>query len=285
MRDYRGDGRVPRTLRSTSVYCAIPSCRAQQHRRLRRGVHGRLILEACDPGWTTRLAVGNGDSEDGNPRECLDVPSSVDEGHAPLLREGCPHWQTVRDRLREALRAEGMADLEPVLERVETAEEAERLRFIGSPTVLVDGRDPFAGAEAAFGLTCRVYRSRGSRRFADAGAASRGAPRGPERSRNELAPVAPAALGNGLDVQRRARPDALPRPPLVQVRPEQNSRALGQNSAITFEQDSSGSHPTTAAPPSSRPFRMRTSIPRPHPPHWVLPTASATSAAAIPTMS
>jgi len=73
--------------------------------------------------------------------------------------EGCPHWQTAHDRLRVALRAEGMADAEPVLERVETAEEAERLGFIGSPTILMDGRDPFAGAEAAIGLTCRVYRT------------------------------------------------------------------------------------------------------------------------------
>jgi hypothetical protein len=65
-----------------------------------------------------------------------------------------PYWQTAHDRLREALRAEGLVDVEPVLERVETAEDAERLRFIGSPTILVDSRDPFAGAEAAFGLTC-----------------------------------------------------------------------------------------------------------------------------------
>lgn len=71
--------------------------------------------------------------------------------------EGCPHWQTVHDRLRDALREEGMAGVEPVLERVETAEDAERLRFIGSPTILVDGRDPFAKAAATFGLTCRVY--------------------------------------------------------------------------------------------------------------------------------
>jgi hypothetical protein len=47
----------------------------------------------------------------------------------------------------------------PILERVETAEDAERLRFIGSPTILVDGRDPFAGVAAPFGLTCRVYRT------------------------------------------------------------------------------------------------------------------------------
>jgi hypothetical protein len=71
--------------------------------------------------------------------------------------EGCPHWRTAHDRLREALRAEGMANVEPIVERVENAEDAERLRFIGSPTILVDGRDPFAGTSVAFGLTCRVY--------------------------------------------------------------------------------------------------------------------------------
>jgi hypothetical protein len=50
-----------------------------------------------------------------------------------------------------------MADVEPILEQVETAEDAERLQFIGSPTVLIKGRDPFAGVGRAFGLTCRVY--------------------------------------------------------------------------------------------------------------------------------
>lgn len=78
-----------------------------------------------------------------------------------LYFDGCPHWRTVHDRLRGALRAEGMADVEPILERVETAEDAERLRFIGSPTILVDGRDPFAKAAATFGLTCRVYETPG----------------------------------------------------------------------------------------------------------------------------
>ncbi|HKN81371.1 MAG TPA: thioredoxin family protein [Actinomycetota bacterium] len=77
-----------------------------------------------------------------------------------LYFEGCPHWQTMHDRLRAALRAEGMASVEPILVPVETAEDAERLRFIGSPTMLVDGRDPFAGGtEASFGLTCRVYQT------------------------------------------------------------------------------------------------------------------------------
>jgi len=52
-----------------------------------------------------------------------------------------------------------MADIEPILERVETDEVAERLQFVGSPTVLIDGRDPFAGAEGTFGLACRVYQT------------------------------------------------------------------------------------------------------------------------------
>ena len=73
--------------------------------------------------------------------------------------EGCPHWRTMHDRLREALRAEGMADVELILERVETAEDAERLPFIGSPTILIEGRDPFGGTEEAFGLSCRVYQT------------------------------------------------------------------------------------------------------------------------------
>jgi hypothetical protein len=65
----------------------------------------------------------------------------------------------MHDRLRGALRAEGRVDVEPILERVETAEDAERTRFIGSPSILVDGRDPFGGAEGPFGLTCRVYQT------------------------------------------------------------------------------------------------------------------------------
>jgi hypothetical protein len=73
--------------------------------------------------------------------------------------EGCPNWHTAHERLRAALRDASMADVEPVLERVETLEDAERLKFAGSPTILIDGEDPFAETGAQFGLTCRVYRT------------------------------------------------------------------------------------------------------------------------------
>ena len=63
------------------------------------------------------------------------------------------------DRLRVALREVGQDDVEPILERVETSEGAEHLRFVGSPTVLIEGRDPFAVEATEFGLACRIYQT------------------------------------------------------------------------------------------------------------------------------
>lgn len=42
---------------------------------------------------------------------------------------------------------------------VRSFEEAERLGFIGSPTILIDGVDPFARAEDAPAMACRIYMS------------------------------------------------------------------------------------------------------------------------------
>jgi hypothetical protein len=39
---------------------------------------------------------------------------------------------------------------------VETQENAERVGFRGSPTILVDLRDPWADAAGSFGLSCRI---------------------------------------------------------------------------------------------------------------------------------
>lgn len=75
-----------------------------------------------------------------------------------LYFDGCPSWQVALDRLREALTAVG-ADPDAVrLEQVTTPERADELAFRGSPTVLVDGVDPFADPTDPVGLSCRVYR-------------------------------------------------------------------------------------------------------------------------------
>jgi hypothetical protein len=44
-------------------------------------------------------------------------------------------------------------------ELVRTPEDAEKLAFRGSPTVLVDGIDPFADENSPVGFTCRVFQT------------------------------------------------------------------------------------------------------------------------------
>jgi len=73
-----------------------------------------------------------------------------------LYFDGCPSWQVAEVRLRDALMATGVAELIELVE-VTTQEQAQRLGFRGSPSVLVDGRDLFVEPDAAFGMMCRVY--------------------------------------------------------------------------------------------------------------------------------
>lgn len=71
--------------------------------------------------------------------------------------DGCPNWREADALLREALAQIGEGDVSVELQKVETLEAAVAAGFTGSPTVLVDGRDPFAVAGAQPGLACRVY--------------------------------------------------------------------------------------------------------------------------------
>ncbi len=73
--------------------------------------------------------------------------------------DGCPNWQIADARLREALDATGHEDVTVDHEKVETTEAAQRLGFAGSPTVLIDGYDPFTTPGAPVGLACRIYRT------------------------------------------------------------------------------------------------------------------------------
>jgi hypothetical protein len=49
------------------------------------------------------------------------------------------------------------ADVRLGHELIDSPEAAERARFHGSPTILIDGRDPFGNENGPFGLSCRVY--------------------------------------------------------------------------------------------------------------------------------
>lgn len=73
-----------------------------------------------------------------------------------LYFDGCPSWQIADARLGQ-LAAE--RDLTVTRRRVETPEEAERLGFRGSPTILVDGEDVFARGDEPVGLACRLHQT------------------------------------------------------------------------------------------------------------------------------
>ncbi len=75
-----------------------------------------------------------------------------------LFFDGCPSHARLLPTLRELAGDHGA---ELVVTRVETPEHAEQARFLGSPSVQVDGRDiePGADARADFGMKCRLYRT------------------------------------------------------------------------------------------------------------------------------
>lgn len=69
----------------------------------------------------------------------------------------CPNWRTVDAHLRDALALIGRSAVIVRYREIETLEQAEAEQFRGSPTVLVDGRDPFLDRDRPIGLCCRVY--------------------------------------------------------------------------------------------------------------------------------
>ncbi|GAB3885155.1 thioredoxin family protein [Terrabacter terrigena] len=74
-----------------------------------------------------------------------------------LYFDGCPNWLVAEERLRDALAVAGRGDARISRVLVETPQEAEQLGFIGSPTILLDGRDPFATGTERPALACRVF--------------------------------------------------------------------------------------------------------------------------------
>lgn len=73
-----------------------------------------------------------------------------------LYFDGCPSWQVADERLRTL---GGELGFDVGRRKVDTPEAAEALQFRGSPTVLVDGRDPFARGDEPVGLSCRIYQT------------------------------------------------------------------------------------------------------------------------------
>lgn len=75
-----------------------------------------------------------------------------------LYFDGCPNHEALLPHLRELLESDGAAAAIELV-RVQDAEAAERERFLGSPTVRIDGQDVEPGADERtdFGLKCRLF--------------------------------------------------------------------------------------------------------------------------------
>lgn len=77
-----------------------------------------------------------------------------------LYFEGCPNHHAARELVERIATEEGL-EVDLRLVEVTSPEDAERLRFLGSPTVRVNGLDvePGANERGSFALACRVYRT------------------------------------------------------------------------------------------------------------------------------
>ncbi len=74
-----------------------------------------------------------------------------------LYYEECPSHDLALERLREVMAEESIPGEAEVF-KVETEDQARRLRFVGSPTIRVDGQDIDPPSDPHYALTCRVYR-------------------------------------------------------------------------------------------------------------------------------
>jgi hypothetical protein len=71
--------------------------------------------------------------------------------------DGCPYRALAQQRLREALRDGAGTPIFVTVEEIVDEDHCRRIGFRGSPTFLIDGRDPFVEGTQVIGLRCRVY--------------------------------------------------------------------------------------------------------------------------------
>lgn len=74
-----------------------------------------------------------------------------------LLVPDCPNGQPARDLLTSALRAVGLEGIPIRVSLIGSQRAAEARGFVGSPTILINGRDPFGEPDRSPALACRVY--------------------------------------------------------------------------------------------------------------------------------
>jgi hypothetical protein len=80
-----------------------------------------------------------------------------------LWWSGCPSHDKAREILEEVMAEAGLHPAGLQMVQVVTDQEATRERFIGSPTIRIDGRDVVPDDATPTALTCRLYYRRDGR--------------------------------------------------------------------------------------------------------------------------
>jgi hypothetical protein len=75
----------------------------------------------------------------------------------------CPSWERALAMLREAMTEAGLDPDAVEVREVDTDEAARTERFVGSPTIRVNGEDIQPPGDEPVGLACRVYQRRDGR--------------------------------------------------------------------------------------------------------------------------
>jgi hypothetical protein len=80
-----------------------------------------------------------------------------------LFWDGCPSHAKALAELRAEMAEMALDPSGVIVREVKTQAEAESERFVGSPTIRIDGIDVQPPGEEPVGLTCRIYRRRDGR--------------------------------------------------------------------------------------------------------------------------
>lgn len=75
-----------------------------------------------------------------------------------LYFDGCPSWKTALTNLQSALKEEHLNySINPI--EIETDQEAAVTKFLGSPSIQIDGEDLWPETRKSYTMNCRVYRT------------------------------------------------------------------------------------------------------------------------------
>lgn len=80
-----------------------------------------------------------------------------------LFWDGCPSHSKALSDLRETMSDIGLDPASIAIHQIDSQAEAEAERFVGSPTIRIDGGDIIPLEDEPYGLTCRVYHRRDGR--------------------------------------------------------------------------------------------------------------------------